>query len=139
MVAVPVLAGALPERVTHLGLIDGVIPPTGAEQDAGERLGMALQAQLRLDGKRKSVYATLEAGVQARMKGMVAVSGEFSRGDVIAIRNAQGQELARGLANYSAGEARLLCRKSTNAVEGLLGYAAEPEMIHRDNLVLSRG
>ena len=35
-----------------------------------------------------------------------------------------------------AGEARLLCRKSTNAVEGLLGYAAEPEMIHRDNLVL---
>ncbi|MEN9474615.1 MAG: glutamate 5-kinase [Pseudomonadota bacterium] len=68
--------------------------------------------------------------------GMVAVSGEFSRGDVIAVRNAQGQELARGLANYSAGEARLLCRKSTNAVEGLLGYAAEPEMIHRDNLVL---
>lgn len=68
--------------------------------------------------------------------GMVSVSGEFSRGDVIAIRNAQGQELARGLANYSAGEARLLCRKSTNAVEGLLGYAAEPEMIHRDNLVL---
>ena len=67
---------------------------------------------------------------------MVAVSGEFSRGDVIAIRNAQGQELARGLTNYSAGEARLLCRKSTNAVEGLLGYAAEPEMIHRDNLVL---
>lgn len=56
------LAGALPDRVSHLALIDGVIPPTGAEQDAGERLGMALQAQLRLDGKRKSVYATLEAG-----------------------------------------------------------------------------
>ena len=70
------LAGALPDRVSHLALIDGVIPPTGAEQDAGERLGMALQAQLRLDGKRKSVYATLEAGVQARMKGMVAVSRE---------------------------------------------------------------
>jgi hypothetical protein len=51
-------------------------PPTGAEQDAAERLGMALQAQLRLDGKRKSVYATLEEGVQARMKGMVAVSRE---------------------------------------------------------------
>ncbi len=37
------LAGALPDRVSHLALIDGVIPPTGAEQDAGERLGMALQ------------------------------------------------------------------------------------------------
>ena len=70
------LAGALPDRVSHLALIDGVIPPTGAEQDAGERLGMALQAQLRLDGKRKSVYATLEDGVHARMKGMVAVSRE---------------------------------------------------------------
>ncbi|UXH38466.1 alpha/beta hydrolase [Pseudomonas promysalinigenes] len=70
------LAGALPERVSHLALIDGVIPPTGAEQDAGERLGMALQAQLRLDGKRKSVYTSLEQGVQARMKGMVAVSRE---------------------------------------------------------------
>jgi len=68
------LAAALPERVSHLALIDGVIPPTGAEADAGERLGLALQARLRLDGKRKSVYKTLEEGVQARMKGMVAVS-----------------------------------------------------------------
>ncbi|MFG0632571.1 alpha/beta fold hydrolase [Pseudomonas sp. xss_2] len=70
------LAGALPDRVSHLLMIDGVIPPTGVEQDAAERLGMALQAQLRLDGKRKSVYANLEEGVEARMKGMVAVSRE---------------------------------------------------------------
>ncbi|NIF18348.1 alpha/beta hydrolase [Pantoea sp. Cy-639] len=70
------LAGALPERVSHLALIDGVIPPTLSEQDAAERLGTALQAQLRLEGKRKSVYATLEEGVEARMKGMVAVSRE---------------------------------------------------------------
>ncbi|MBC7210901.1 MAG: alpha/beta fold hydrolase, partial [Pseudomonas sp.] len=48
------LAGALPERVSHLALIDGVIPPTLSEQDAAERLGLALQAQLRLEGKRKS-------------------------------------------------------------------------------------
>lgn len=70
------LAGALPERVSHLALIDGVIPPTLSQQDAAERLGLALQAQLRLEGKRKSVYATLEEGVEARMKGMVAVSRE---------------------------------------------------------------
>lgn len=70
------LAGALPDRISHLALIDGVIPPTAREQDAAERLGMALLAQLRLDGKRKSVYSTLEEGVQARMKGMVAVSRE---------------------------------------------------------------
>ncbi|MFT0869474.1 alpha/beta hydrolase [Pseudomonas sp. CAM1A] len=70
------LAGALPERVSHLALIDGVIPPTLSEQDAAERLGLALQAQLRLEGKRKSVYPTLDEGVEARMKGMVAVSRE---------------------------------------------------------------
>ncbi len=68
--------------------------------------------------------------------GMVAVLGEFSRGDVIAVRAAHGAELARGLANYSSFEARLLCRKPSADFERLLGYMAEPEMIHRDNLVL---
>jgi glutamate 5-kinase len=71
--------------------------------------------------------------------GMTAVDGEFSRGDVIAVRDAKGTEVARGLANYASSEARLLCRKSSSDFERLLGYAAEPEMIHRDNLVLSRG
>ncbi len=70
--------------------------------------------------------------------GMTAVSGDFSRGDVIAVRNADGKEVARGLANYASSEARLLCRKSSTDFERLLGYVAEPEMIHRDNLVLTR-
>jgi len=70
--------------------------------------------------------------------GMTAVEGEFSRGDVIAVRDGAGQEIARGLANYASSEARLLCRKSSNDFERLLGYVAESEMIHRDNLVLSR-
>ena len=68
--------------------------------------------------------------------GMTQVDGEFSRGDVIAIRDADGREIARGLANYASAEARLLCRKPSGAFEQLLGYAAEPEMVHRDNLVL---
>ncbi|WP_191832728.1 alpha/beta hydrolase [Pseudomonas fluorescens] len=71
-----VLAGSLPERITHLALIDGVIPPTSGPQDAAERMGMALQAQLRLDSKRKAVHPTLEQAIQARMKGLVAVSRE---------------------------------------------------------------
>ena len=69
---------------------------------------------------------------------MVSVEGDFSRGDVIAVRDAAGGELARGLANYSSSEARLLCRKPSADIEKLLGYAAEPEMLHRDNLVLTR-
>lgn len=70
--------------------------------------------------------------------GMTAVEGDFHRGEVIAVRDPAGQEIARGLANYAASEARLLCRKPSAEIERLLGYVAEPEMIHRTNLVLTR-
>ena len=70
--------------------------------------------------------------------GMFQVDGEFSRGDVIAIRDKQGVEIARGLANYASAEARLMCRKPSSEIEALLGYVAEPEMLHRDNMVLTR-
>jgi glutamate 5-kinase len=66
------------------------------------------------------------------------VDGDFSRGDVIAVRDPQGLEIARGLANYASTEARLICRKPSGEFEKLLGYAAEPEMVHRDNMVLTR-
>ncbi len=90
---------------------------------------------------------TVDAGAVQKLRsggssllpvGMTAVEGDFSRGDVIAIRADDGAEVARGLANYASAEARLLCRKPSTAFEGLLGYMAEPEMVHRDNLVLSR-
>ena len=70
--------------------------------------------------------------------GMHSVKGEFSRGDVIAICDLQGVELARGLANYASAECRLLCKKPSSDIEKALGYVAEPEMVHRDNLVLTR-
>jgi glutamate 5-kinase len=70
--------------------------------------------------------------------GMTAVIGEFSRGEVIAVRSPDGREIARGLANYASSESRLLCRKSSAEFERLLGYVGEPEMIHRDNMVLTR-
>ncbi len=68
--------------------------------------------------------------------GMVEVIGEFHRGDVIAVRNLQGQDVARGLANYASSEARLIARKASSEIEGVLGFTTEPEMIHRDNLVV---
>ena len=68
--------------------------------------------------------------------GMNSVQGEFSRGDIIAICDEHGKAFARGLANYASAEARLLCRKASSEIEKLLGYVAEPEMVHRDNLVL---
>ena len=70
------LAGAMPERVERLALIDGLIPPTGKPDDAPEQLGRSLLAQLRLGHKRKPIYADQDQAIQARMKGAVAVTRE---------------------------------------------------------------
>ena len=68
--------------------------------------------------------------------GVTEVEGGFRRGDVIAVRSTVGVEIARGLANYASTEARLIARKPSSQIAGLLGFANEPELIHRDNLVL---
>ena len=133
----------------------------GREPDAlirltrGERIGTLLVAQTAKQQARKQWMAdhlqlrgavTVDVGAARKLRdegksllpiGMTSVEGDFSRGDVIAIRDAAGVEIARGLANYASAEARLLCRRPSSEFEGLLGYAAEPEMVHRDNLVLS--
>ena len=69
--------------------------------------------------------------------GVTGVQGEFHRGDVIAVRSPGGIELARGLANYGSSEARLIARRPSSEFEKLLGFTAEAEMIHRDNMVLA--
>ena len=69
--------------------------------------------------------------------GVVAVAGDFHRGDVIAVRLASGEEIGRGLSNYGSAEARLIARKPSSEIGRLLGFASEPELIHRDNYVLS--
>jgi glutamate 5-kinase len=78
-------------------------------------------------------------GVSLLPIGVTEVQGEFSRGDVIAVRSAAGEELARGLANYSASEARLIARKPSSQISLVLGYMHAPELIHRDNLVVLGG
>lgn len=70
------LAGAIPERVERLALIDGVIPFTGEAAGAPQKLGESLRALLTVEDKRKPVYATFEQAVAARMKGVGAVSWE---------------------------------------------------------------
>jgi glutamate 5-kinase len=134
----------------------------GREPDAlirltqGEAIGTLLVAQTQKNQARKQWMAdhlqlrgsvVVDPGAVVKVRdegksllpiGMVQIEGEFSRGDVIAVRDQAGSEIARGLANYSSSEARLLCRKPSTEIEKLLGYAAEPEMLHRDNLVLAR-
>lgn len=70
------LAGAMPERIERLALIDGVIPYTGEAESAPRKLGEALRALLAVERKRKPVYASFDQAVAARMKGVGAVSRE---------------------------------------------------------------
>ena len=122
----------------------------------GEAIGTLLVAPTQKNQARKQWMAdhlqmrgsvTVDAGAASKVRdegksllpiGMTSVNGEFSRGDVIAVLDADGVELARGLANYASSEARLICRKSSSEFEKLLGYTGEPEMLHRTNLVLTR-
>ena len=67
--------------------------------------------------------------------GVLSVEGEFSRGDVVACTNEAGTHLSRGIVNYSAAEARLIARKASSEIAAVLGYVAEPELMHRDNMV----
>jgi pimeloyl-ACP methyl ester carboxylesterase len=70
------LAGAMPQRIERLALIDGLIPSFGEAADAPRKLGEALQAQLELPDKRKPVYQTVGQAVAARMRGVGALSRE---------------------------------------------------------------
>ena len=122
----------------------------------GEAIGTLLVAQTQKMQARKQWMAdhlqlrgsvTVDPGAASMVQiggksllpiGMTGVQGDFSRGDVIAIKDADGTEIARGLANYSSSEARLICRKVSSEFERLLGYTGESEMVHRTNLILSR-
>ncbi|MDE2299864.1 MAG: glutamate 5-kinase, partial [Burkholderiales bacterium] len=122
---------------------------------AGEAIGTALIASTPKLAARKQWMADhlqlrggviVDAGAARKVRdegksllpiGVTEVQGEFHRGDVIAVLAVDGTELARGLANYGSGEARLIARRPSSEFEKLLGYTAEPELIHRDNLVLA--
>lgn len=68
--------------------------------------------------------------------GVISVTGDFPRGAVVACRSPEGAEIARGLVNYGAAEARRIQGQPSSAIESILGYIDEPELIHRDNMVL---
>lgn len=68
--------------------------------------------------------------------GVKSVSGQFRRGEMVSCVDEQGVEVARGLSNYEAGEARRIAGQASRRIGELLGYVAEEELIHRDNLVL---
>ena len=119
----------------------------------GDALGTLLSTDRRPQSARKQWLASLmhakgalvlDAGAVTSVTqmgrsllpiGVVSVQGEFERGDLVRCVDENGHEIARGLVNYRAAEARLLTRVTSNEIEARLGYGGDVEMIHRDNLV----
>jgi glutamate 5-kinase len=114
-----------------------LVAPTQKQQARKQWMADQLQLRGSITVDKGAVDKVRKEGKSLLPIGMTAVEGEFSRGEVIAILDPQGVEIARGLANYASAEARLICRKPSGEIDASLGYTAEPEMVHRDNLVLS--
>ena len=121
---------------------------------AGEAIGTQLVAQTAQLTARKQWMAdhlqtagkvVLDAGAVQKLKaegksllpiGVIEVSGEFGRGDVITCTDEAGRPIARGMSNYSSSDARRIMRRPSTEILSILGFVEEPELVHRDNMVL---
>jgi glutamate 5-kinase len=111
--------------------------PHGQDVPAWKRwLGFTARTRgtLRVDAGAKR--ALIEQGKSLLPVGVIAVDGDFGKGDVVSIRDETGIEIARGLCNYSSEDASRLLGKNTEQIVNLLGSASYPELVHRDNLVV---
>jgi glutamate 5-kinase len=116
----------------------GTLLLPGQEPTAARKQWLAGQLQvkgrLRLDDG--AVRVLTQQGRSLLAVGVNGVEGEFKRGEVVSCLDGSGTEVARGLANYSAAETRRIMGQPSDKIESILGYVDEPELIHRDNLVL---
>lgn len=95
-----------------------------------------LQARGSLYLDSGAVRVLCQSGSSLLPVGVTEVKGKFQRGDLVSCHDAAGVAVARGLVNYNADEARSIIGHTSEKIEQLLGYVDEPELIHRDNLVL---
>jgi len=84
----------------------------------------------------KGAQTALLSGKSLLPVGILSISGQFDRGDLIQIMNAEGQELGHGLAGYATSEAEKIKGQKSHTIEALLGYEGRAELIHADDLVL---
>lgn len=138
----------------HTVIIGGRIDQVLARLKAGERLGTLLAPERSRHAARKQWLAghlqtrgsvTLDAGAVHALKqnnrsllpvGVKAAQGGFRRGEMVVCVGPEGEEVARGLVNYSVAETQKILGHSSDEIEKLLGYVDEPELIHRDNMIL---
>lgn len=137
----------------HTVIASGREPDVLLRLARGERVGTQLMAgraklaarkQWMADHLQLRGWVTVDDGAAQRLRaqgasllpiGVVDVQGDFERGDVIAVRDRAGVEVARGLSNYAASDARRIMRHASAEIEAILGFSEEPELVHRDNMV----
>jgi glutamate 5-kinase len=114
-------------------LYAGSEPMTARKQWLAGQL--SLQGSVQLDNG--AVRVLRESGSSLLAVGIKAVTGQFTRGEVVACVDETGREIGRGLVNYNVDEVRQLLGQSSDQIEEILGYAGDEEVIHRDNLILN--
>ncbi|MEJ2044196.1 MAG: glutamate 5-kinase [Reinekea sp.] len=138
----------------HTIIVGGRLPDVLTRLRQGEALGTHLMPDLEPIAARKqwlaghlkmkgelliddgAVQALVNNGRSLLAVGVKSASGRFLRGECISVKDMQGRELARGLVNYDVHDAIKILGKTSAQIEAILGYLNEPELIHRDNLVL---
>lgn len=137
----------------HTVIVGGRLDRVLARLKQGEVLGTLLVPEQTRHAARKQWLAghlqmrgtvTLDTGAVNALRqggsllpvGVKSVDGNFRRGEMVVCLGPHGLEVARGLANYNIGEAQKILGHSSDEVERILGYIDEPELIHRDNMIL---
>ena len=134
--------GREPQVVRHItnGAITGTLFTTEKQPQPARKQWLASllypKGQLVLDAG--AVKGVAQAGRSLLPVGVTAVTGDFLRGDLVRCVDPAGEEIARGLSNYSAADAKKLLGRASADIEAILGFGGEEELIHRDNLITTR-
>jgi glutamate 5-kinase len=139
--SVVIASGTRPAPLTRIlagETVGTLLLAHGATQGARKRwIGLTARPRGHYvvdDGARRA----LETGTRSLLAiGIVEVVGEFDKGEVVGIRDAEGREFARGLTNYATAEARQIRGLRTDQARLALGTALYDEVVHKDNLVLT--
>jgi len=141
--AYTIIAGGRIDRVLErlrVGEVLGTLmwPSTSRQLARKQWLAGHLQTRGKLVLDAGAVSVLEKGGKSLLSVGVTALSGNFRRGEMVSCEDSHGREFARGLVNYDAEDAKRILKIPSDKIASVLGFCNEPELIHRDNLVLTR-
>ena len=113
------------------------VPRGGAVQSRKRWIGFTAQPRGRITLDAGAQRAIVQQGRSLLAIGIAAVEGTFAKGDVVALYDPAGAELARGLSNYSSSDVEKIKGLKSDAIAAILSHRPYDEVIHRDNMVLT--